>query len=163
MGLTCPPPSLLPVHLGLSISCMPDTVFGAGNTRWARQARPHSPGASHPSGGDGLYTSARAIKIWVLKVPGGDFPGGTVDKNPPANTGDPGQPKINNLFLKKKCLAENQDALGKEGDGWGRRTCGSQNFGPQRGPRSNSWNMQMCAFPGQKGLCCPSPVSFVDR
>lgn len=66
---------------------MPDTVFGAGNTRWARQARPHSPGASHPSGGDGLYTSARAIKIWVLKVPGGDFPGGTVDKNPPANTG----------------------------------------------------------------------------
>ena len=69
---------------------VPDTVFGAGNTRWARQARLHSPGASQPSGGDEPYTSAQAIKIWMLKVPGGDFPGGTVDKNLPASAGHTG-------------------------------------------------------------------------
>ena len=84
------PPSVLPVHLGLGISCVPDAVFGAGNTRWARQARPHTPGASHPIGRGEPYTSAQASKIWMLDVPGGDFPSGTVDENPLASAGNVG-------------------------------------------------------------------------
>lgn len=52
--LTClpslpPPPSLL------SICCVPDTVLGPGNTRWVRQTRSHSSGASDIRVGEKNY------------------------------------------------------------------------------------------------------------
>ena len=67
------------------------TLFSVLGTRGGQdRLDPTPPGASRPSGRGEPYTSAQASKIWMLDVPGGDFPSGTVDENPLASAGNVG-------------------------------------------------------------------------
>ena len=42
------------------------------------------------SHGDEMYSMGNIVKINVISLYGGDFPGGAVVENPPANVGDMG-------------------------------------------------------------------------